>query len=51
MKQKILVAAEHWRQRTCIRFEPYDSQRHRGLDGIITIDDTGAGFVFFCFTI
>lgn len=47
VKQNVLAAAQHWHQRTCIRFEPYDRQRHRNIAGIITIEDTGSGLVFF----
>ena len=46
VKQNVLAATQHWHQRTCIRFEPYDPQRHRNIAGIITIEDTGSGLDF-----
>lgn len=47
VRQRVMTAIQHWHQRTCIRFEPYNPQRHRGIDGVITIEDSGAGFVLF----
>jgi hypothetical protein len=47
VKQNVLNAIQHWHQRTCIRFEPYNPQRHWDIDGKITIDDSGSGFVYY----
>lgn len=46
VQQNVLAAAQHWHQRTCIRFEPYNPQRHSDIAGVITIEDTGSGLVF-----
>ncbi len=29
MKNTILMAINHWETKTCIRFEPFDKQKHR----------------------
>jgi hypothetical protein len=45
VQQNVLNAIEHWHERTCIRFEPYDPQRHQDIGAKIIIEDTGSGFV------
>ncbi|CAF0851656.1 unnamed protein product [Adineta steineri] len=47
VQQNVLTAMQHWHQRTCIRFEPYDSQRHWDINAKITIEDTGSGCATF----
>jgi len=47
VQQNVLNAIQHWHQRTCIRFEPYDPQRHWDIAAKITIDDSGSGFVYY----
>jgi hypothetical protein len=47
VQQNVLNAIQHWHQHTCIRFEPYDPQRHGDIDAKITIEDAGSGFVCF----
>jgi hypothetical protein len=46
VQQNVLNAIQHWHQRTCIRFEPYDAQRHSDIAGKITIEDSGSGLVY-----
>jgi hypothetical protein len=43
VQQNVLNAIQHWHQRTCIRFEPYDPQRHWDIAAKIIIEDTGSG--------
>jgi hypothetical protein len=43
MKQRVKAAIDHWHSRTCIRFEPYDSIRHRNYGSklhMLTSDDS-----------
>ncbi|CAF1098730.1 unnamed protein product [Adineta steineri] len=47
VQQNVLTAMQHWHQRTCIRFEPYDSQRHWDINAKITVEDTGSGCATF----
>jgi hypothetical protein len=37
MKNTILMAINHWDTKTCIRFEPFDKQKHRLTKKIIVI--------------
>ncbi len=46
VQQNVLTAIQHWHQRTCIRFEPYDSQRHYDIASKIIIEDSGSGLVY-----
>jgi hypothetical protein len=43
VQQNVLTAIQHWHKRTCIRFEPYDPERHWDIASKITIEDTGSG--------
>lgn len=45
VQQNVLNAIEHWHQRTCIRFEPFNPPRHWHIRAKIIIEDTGSGFV------
>ncbi|UJR34094.1 hypothetical protein I4U23_021504 [Adineta vaga] len=47
VRQKVLRAIQHWHQRTCIRFEPYNPQRHWDISAKITIEDRGSGCATF----
>jgi len=45
VQQNVLTAIQHWHQRTCIRFEPYNPQLHWDIQAKITIEDTGSGYI------
>jgi len=45
VQENVLNAIQHWHQHTCIRFEPYNPQRHWDIAAKITIEDSGSGFV------
>ncbi|CAF1321462.1 unnamed protein product, partial [Didymodactylos carnosus] len=42
-KQNVLSAMQHWHERTCIRFEPYNAAKHRDIYSKIVIQDNGPG--------
>ncbi|CAF2046305.1 unnamed protein product [Rotaria magnacalcarata] len=47
VQQNVLNAIQHWHQRTCIRFEPYNPSRHWNIGAKIIVEDTGFGCATF----
>ncbi|CAF0802218.1 unnamed protein product [Rotaria sordida] len=47
VQQNVLNAIQHWHERTCIRFEPYNPSRHWNIGAKIIIEDTGTGCATF----
>ena len=43
VEKNVLSAIEHWQQRTCLRFERYNPQRHRNIACKVIVQDSGPG--------